>query len=459
MVITMNDISQPLNTTRTLSRWIDRIIRTPNTIECPHMQMLGHDHEPPLFTGPGHIYIRSSTQIEFVMHATPQDGGEALGRLVRAQKKPYDISDQFRVLATEYDGTQWNCGWTSPKLGDASENVWRLSGSIDALLTEVSGHWVCPESSVEVVYDKKLRFPIPTNMITSVRRGEEDILWSRRPGTKKVQAAGTEIEFSHAPEHDVIWVTARTSSLFPHPYAENWISEPLRLLLGQLVFPRLVARNRGDGSAMIWVRPSPSHTAHTPTATILGEDPYCSDEFWDMYCDILTMVVHASDKSGAKNFESHPLTHYYEEIAEASTGSRWILCMTLTSVAEGVAKLLFPPAEQKSDFNPTDIENLRQHIKQWKGDSNLRSRILNSLAYAETKGIVQSMNTLCLSGALDSKEVDAWKTVRNHVMHGNLVPRWMDEELEQQLERLIKLTHGLSEAYVRKCISDVEKSL
>lgn len=454
----MSDAKRQHQGPRTLDRWIDRLLKVPNTIECPVMQILGRDFEPPLFTGSGYIHISSRTRMEFVMHATPRDGGEAFKRLVQAQKNPYSTLEQFRVLATDYNGTEWSGGWTTLHLGEAFANIWHLSGPIYSLSTDVSGHGVASQSGIEVVYDRKLSLPTPMNMVTSVRRGDDEVLWSRGPGTKTIEIAGTEIEFFHAPKADVVWATANTSPLFCHPYAENWVSEPLCLLLGQLVFPRLVARNLGNKKAIIWLRRSPPYSANTVVASILGEAPYAAhDRFWDVYHDILTMVIHARDQSGMPNFEAHPLTRYYHEIAQASGGSHWVLCMTLASVVEGVAKLLFPESERKSDYSRADIEGLERHIKAWKGDSNLRSRILGSLALTKSKGIVQSLNNLLKEGIIDTIHVETWQSVRNQVMHGELVSPWLDEELEQRLHRLIELTHRLSTRYVRTCVSLAEE--
>lgn len=452
----MSDAKRQDQTTRTLDRWIGRLLEVPNTIECAVMQILGRDFEPPLFTGSGYIRISSRTDMHFVMHATPRDGDEAFKRLVQAQKAPYSVLDQFRLLATEYDGTQWNGGWTTLQVGQSNESVWRLSGSLSALSTGVSGPWVARESSVEVVFDTKLRLPTPMNMVTSVRCGDDEVLWSRGPGTKTVEVADTEIKFSHAPEGNAVLATANTSSLFSHPCAENWISEPLCILLGQLVFPRLVSRNFGNGEASISLRRSPPLNADTLTASILGEDPYAAqDRFWDHYRDILTMVVHARNESGHPNFEAHPLTRYYHEIAQASTGSHWVLCLTLASMVEGVAKMLFPDGDRQSDYEPNDIQDLERHIKTWKGDSDLRGRILGSLALTKTKGIVQLLKALMDSGVIESEHITTWQSVRNQVMHGNLVSPWIGQELDQHLRLLIEVTHRLSRAYIQKCISRV----
>lgn len=440
---------------RTLGTWVRRLLQTPLTIECPTMQILGRDHEPPVFTGPGRISAPTSSRMEFIVHAKPTNDGDAFARLKRAKENPDNIFDQFRLEVTDYLGHEWAGGWTEINVGEICNGVWRLSGEINSLVTGVSGDWVQPESSVELVYDAKLRLPMRNNMVTTVTRGGKEVLSSWAPGSHVLKVADTEVEFFHAAEREHIWATAKTSTQFRHPFAENWISEPLRLLLGQLVFPRLVARNKGDGSADIWLRRSPRRAADPLVASILGEDPLGAfDRFWPLYRDILTMIVNATDAEGHPNFQAHPLTSYYHEIADASVGSNWVLCMTLASAAEGVVNLLFPPSEREPVYPAADVKELRKHIEKWHGDKDLRARVLGSLDFANRTSLGRLLRRLSSQGTLDLQQVEAWDAVRNRVMHGVLVAPWVDSEMLQRIQQLASLVHRLSLAYIKKCAGD-----
>jgi hypothetical protein len=365
----------------TLSRWVDRLLKGAVTIECPHMEILGRDHEPPVFTGPGHIKIGADTKISFFMHATPHDGSDAFRRIVQAQKNPYEILHQFRVNAIDYGGTKWSGGWTRLTLGEELGSVWQLSGPIHSLHTGVEGLGVSDRNSVELVYDRPLRLPIPMNMVKTVYRDNEEVLWSRSSGTKTLKVIDTTIEFHCSADQEHVWAVADTSPSFPHVHLENWISEPLNLLLGEVVYPRLRARNFGNGKALIFLGSSSGPPATSLTANILREDPLGADErFWNLYADFLTVVATAKDSSGHKNFEAHPLTHYYWEIIQASKGTNWVLCMTLASVVEGTVKMMFSEAERKSDWPEGDIESLKEAVANWKGNDDLRSVVINYAA-------------------------------------------------------------------------------
>lgn len=166
------------------------------------MEILGRDHEPPVFTGPGHIKVGSDKRIHFVMHGTPRDGSDAFKRIVQAQKHPHDILHQFRINAIGYDGTEWSGGWTTLTFGEEAANIWRLSGPIHSLHTGASGSGVAEKSGVELVFDRPLRLPMPMNMIKTVLRDDKQVLWSRSSGTKTIHVLDAEIEFFLSPEHE-----------------------------------------------------------------------------------------------------------------------------------------------------------------------------------------------------------------------------------------------------------------
>tara|TARA_R110001606_G_C15402775_1_gene653384 strand:+ start:12690 stop:14039 length:1350 start_codon:yes stop_codon:yes gene_type:complete len=438
-------------TARTLSRWVDRLLSGPTTIECPHVEILGHDHEPPVFTGPGQIVISENTHMHFVMHGTPRDGSDAFRKILDAQKNPYDVSRQFRMTAVGYDGTEWSGGWTMLRAGAEVRGVWRLSGPIHSLITQVTGLGVAEKQGVELVYDIPLRLPIPMNMVKSVQRGDEEVLWSRSSGTQTIEVLDTTIEFFQSAEHEHIWAVAEATTNLPHPHLENWLSEPLNLLLGEIVSPRLQARNFGDGRADIAFRPTAGHGANSLAGCILREDPLIAGErFWTLYHDILTIVATARDRNGARNFEAHPLTHYYWEIIQATKGSNWVLCMTLASTVEGLIKMMFSQTERRSDYDDSTVDSLKSVIKEWKGATNLRSQVLQYLDRFKTKGSNKLLKSLIGINGITLEQVDAWIKLRHSSMHGDMVMPWSDEDQDTRINNLIELTHRLSETYIKR---------
>jgi hypothetical protein len=426
------------------------------------MKVIGYDHEEPLFLGPGHILIKSRTEMEFVMHGKPSDEQKAFQRLMHAFDNPYVNLDQLRVFAVDYEGVEWNCGWVDVQIGEIAQGTWRLSGSIKGIITTTSGTRVYPEPGVEVIYDAQLNVPIPLLRREVLR----DSVASPKPPTKLgtgqqhlVEVEGGTVGFHQNQGDGRLWVTA--SGFVPSlcVFLENWVGEPLNLLLGQLVYPRLTARNMGNGTAMIALRVVSDHTADARISSLLSRDQrQNSERFWRLYGLILTMIIRAEKEKAEPDLAPHQLTHYYQEIAQATTGSHWVLCMTLASVIEGVTNLMFPAVESVSAENDevddweAAIRSLEAHVREWKGESKLRQRLMSSLQGARVKGVVQKLKSLVADNVVDKEHVDVWLSVRNSVMHGNLVSPWLTAELEKKLKLLVELTHRLSEAYIDKYV-------
>ena len=402
----------------TLDYWEGRLTAIPSTIECPEMCLIGgHNSGPPVFTGSGRIDITSSTDIDFTMYATATDNSDAVRCLVRARENPYEVFEQFVLEATDYRGTKWNCGWTQPEIKGLPNVGWPLTGHISSMVTLAKGSWVSDQSSIELVFQPKFWLPMDTKMMTVTSIDGKEIERKIRPGQQCIQIFDTELKCFYPPYSESVWLTANTSEKFQHPYAENWASEPFRILLGQLAYPRLVARNFGDGTAYVWLRPSYKHFSNSGFVSILDRDSSKAHrEFWKLYASLLTLIAGNKDEKGHPNFEHHPITRFYEEIIQATQGSRWVLFMTLSSAAEGIVRLLNPPRKK------VDIEYYMKSL-------------------VEQKVLVDE--NLC-----------SWQKIRNAVMHGQLVLPWCAEEEDQRLQHLIDLVHRLTHELIRQKVSD-----
>jgi len=424
----------------------------PSTIECVEMRLLsGYDHEPPIFVGPGHIDIRSSTAIDFTMFAISVDSKDALRRLATARDNPYEKLNQFRLLATDYQGNEWACGWTRPELKGFPKVGWPLTGKLKSLVTKYSGPWVSTEPGVELIFYPNFLLPMDKEMETVTSIDGKKIQWRRSAGQQTIHVLDSEIRFFYTPSDKALWITATTSDKLRHPYAENWLSEPLRVLLGQLVFPRLVARNLGDGTAQVSLRSSLPPLRNSGIASLVGGDPIgVGAEFWELYASLLTLISEAKDGKGLPDLQSHRITRFYEEIIQATRGSRWVLCLTLASVGEGLAKMLIRPAEQKSDFTEEDIESLKTTIAKWEGDKGLQGRMLAEIARAGERSVGRYLRDLVQRGVLEHSNERAWSSVRHSVMHGNLVTPWATEDEDKRLLDLADLVHRLTREIMRQ---------
>ena len=429
----------------TLDHWRNKLSGLPRTIECPAMALVGKDHEGDVFTGSGRIEIISDTRMRFYMHATPAMGLEqALPIFNRQGQAPHDARDLFRLFATDYRGVRWAAGHTQAHFFADHDRGWPLGGEINALTALADGFWVSGRSSVELLLVPSIDLPMTERLTTSAHIGGRRIMSTWGPGQHTLEVLGTTITFSYEPSDEALWITADAGGKLKHPFLENWLTEPLRILLGVPIYPRMVARNMGDGTAHVWLGPSPRQKAPSAVGLLqpFSVEPGRAEAFWKLYAEILTYIAEEG------SFDTNELTRYYEELAEAQLGSRWVLTLTLAGAAEAMANGLMTDEDRKADFSDADLASMKMHIEAWKEDAGLRGRMLSNLGMVGKRSVLAFMRGLGAAGTLQPAHVQTWYEIRNSVMHGNLVEPWSTAEGDERLHQMITLVHDLTRARI-----------
>jgi hypothetical protein len=124
--------------------------------------------------------------------------------------------------------------------------------------------------------------------------------------------------------------------------------------------------------------------------------------------------------------------------------------MTLASTVEGIVKMMFSESERESDYDDSVVDSLKSVVKNWTGNSSLRSRVLNYIGGFKTKGINNMLKSLVGGDGITSEQADAWIKLRNSSMHGDMVMPWSDKEQDARIENLVELTHRLCEVYIKR---------
>ncbi len=438
---------------RTLQHWRHEFAGPERAIECAEMSLIGSDHDGEIFTGPGRIAIDDSG-IRFFLYGMAADGVVAFRRYLSARANPYDPLKQFRLIATDYRGTTWNGGYTSVDFFTDHDRDWPLTGELRGLSTLVSDFWVSKTAGIEMLLVPPIDLPMNEPMETSTRIGGEPVHWSRGSGRQRLKALGSQIEFELDPSEKALWITATFSPDLQPVCAERWLAEPLRIMLGALIYPRLMARNFGDGTADVTFLPSPSKREPSIFGLmhpfVVNSHPGRSQEFWQLYADILTMIAIARDEKGHPSLEYHEVTRLYEELIQTQKASRWVISMTLASTVEALAKSIMTDADRTTEYKSEAIDSMRDHLRKWKDDQKLRARMLDSLGFASRRGIVGFMFGLAKDGKLDGGHVETWQRLRNSVMHGELTEPWSTEEGDTHMRELIALTHALTRQRIAK---------
>lgn len=426
---------------------LQRIAEVGTVITCPSMTLLAGDHEPPVVVGSGEIVVSSTTSFRYRIQGLPEDIGHAIRTLNRIRQAPYDGLLRERLVAVAEDGRQLHCGWTIPEVdpGDGGKD-WIFVGGVDTLMVNDDGPTL-------LFTDVAYLLPIHHTARTILRRLFPE------PGLDgksihQMLILGTDITFTLDDEANMLLIHAPGTTQLPVMFTENWLGEPLRILFGQLIYPRLIARGTGT-CVMNWVRPSPAWSKHTDSCAFWqGEGALIDkDGFWTSYARLLAYIANARD------FEANTITELYVEVIQASRGSRWVSALAYASAAEGLANLIFPRGSWRSDMVTADLTKLKSevdkfktHIDLWTGDPRLKETAKAAAArFLETSAAI-GLRQLRIDGWVTGDQYEAWSTLRNAVMHGRLVSPYSSATDDKLLLDLSDLLHALT----RRIIAGVD---
>jgi len=435
---------------RTLSPWKRRLFGFPKRIDCPKMELIGRDHEGISIYGPGYIEILDNENMRFCIYGAADDLTETVKKIRRTTEHPYEALEQFRLIATDYSGIEWAGGYTVVRFFADVEGGFPLTGSLQGLSALDQSENVDPESSVELVFSPIPDLPMTTERVTTVEMNGEVLGKSYSAGKQTLSVLGAELEFEVDPADDALYVRANTSKHLSHPYLENWLAEPLRILLGGPIYPRLIARNIKPNRAHIQLRVAPRGKLPSPVGLAARSKGMLYDPvlFWAAYKLILEAIAHG------EGFEAHELTSLYTEVSGATLGSEWVLSMTLASTVEALGKRLMTDEDRRSSYKAEDLKDMNAYLKKWTGCTNIRDRLMSSLGMLKHRNAAVFIKGLSGQEGITDAQLDTWKTVRNSVMHGELIEPWAQEENERRLNELIDLVHALTWLVLKATVTE-----
>lgn len=344
-------------------------------------------------------------------------------------------------------------GWTIPKMHPPEDGgLWTFTGEFDSLSYHEVGEF---EPCTEVA------FLLPRlHRARLVLRLFMDPIGEGNRREKALKVNGADLLMTLDDDDDLLIMRAPSSDVLRLPFTENWLGEPLRILFGQLIYPRFVLR-QSNNWAMGWVRPSPTWSRNSDACALWHGSKSLIDEhgFWESYRRLLSYVATSRDVDGLPNFEANRLTELYVEVIQAARGSRWVWALTYASAAEGVVDLLGLEGSPRVDLDETQIAELalavdefKKYVGDWSGDP----RLIQPAKYAADRilktTVAIGLRHLMKMGCVTADQYRAWSRLRNRVMHGKLVSPYSSAEDDKLLLDLSGLLHALT----RRLIADVD---
>lgn len=409
------------------------------SIACPELRLLGRPGE--LIVGAGSIHRDEWGEFQFEMEGT-SPSLENLQQFRQLQREnPYDGLWRFRLTAVDESSQELHCGFVSEEnLKPSQSGIWSVSGEIEGLSLDAPSTGTVGSEILVLVPDRHwLRHVLD---------------WSFPPANEagfnryamRIQQSKLEFEYERKSRSLAIAITG--SDLFPQTFTENWLSEPLRMMTGHLVFPRIIVRANPDRAIVKvtqvrgWHREGDGYSLFDPATAF--KNPQL---FFQMYAELLEFVAGARNASGERNHVRHRLTEFYEELAQAMRGSRWIMTLTLASAIEGAMDILFPLEAKDESADPEELNSLKNHIGNWQGHLTsttaskdlLKGLAKGAVSRAANLTAIKRLRQLERKGLIARKELDAWDKVRNKVAHGNIFSPFSSSENDEVVMCLMSL--------------------
>lgn len=421
----------------TLDRW-KHLLHGPGRLVFPRLWLQGLDFEPPVVEGSGEVRFADLTGFTFTLRGQPEDPTFAEAQFDLQELNPYDSLARFRLFGTDTDGVDWTLGWTVPR-HDSTLEEWILEGELDVISTVDETDSVVDMHSTELLFVIPPRHPLVQLMGSAAPRGERM--------TSVISVLESEVRIFYDAHHQVLSITATHSQHLPPTCTENWLGEPLRILFGQLMYPRLVARNLGGRRSYVILRRAHGVSPAGTWAALLGHENVrgMNFNFWSRYEELLTLIARARGNDGRPNFESHKITRLYEEIIQATVGTRWVWALTLAGSIEALLHMLGRIGQARGNEQE---EAARQDLVDYIGESTSNERLKKSAINAVNRACkissVDHLRELVTSEVLTKRQFDAWYDLRNSVMHGSLVSPYSTEDEDDKILALLDTMHVLT---------------
>jgi hypothetical protein len=415
-------------------RWL---LNAPQQISFGRMTLLGGDFDPPVTEGSGVVHVESNSQFRFQLTATDIDRKIVDERQQRLHDNPYDALARFRLQAWDADGRHWHLGWVEPNFVTPDGRV-IVTGLCEGLSLDVPS--TSQASSTTTVYRlQHIRQLMSLVMLTTDGQSQHSYAF---------ELDGSTVELIYDPKDSVLLASATHSEKLLPTYTENWLGEPLRILLGHLVFPSLVARDVSGKEMFLSIRRTPT-MRHTGGIASYFRYLVCQNQppsFWACFEALLRWISSARGKDGQPQFESNSTTRLCEEIVQAEyLGSRWILALTLASAVESQAKKLadkIPTSDSQETKDGRDL--LIKHIEEWNGGDGLKGIAVSAINRSVEKTTPKILRALCGSGVVTKGQIAAWQRVRNSVVHGHLISPYSSAKEDAHILAIAQMFHALT---------------
>ena len=204
-----------------------------------------------------------------------------------------------------------------------------------------------------------------------------------------------------------------------------------------MVYPRMVIRHF-ENDALVFIR-------ETPKITESGIPPPFSRDLQVRDCTWEVFGLYLLKCKEAQLFDSLQITKGFSELILASTGTLQGFLISLALYIENSINQIFSEKTISSNDYPKAVVNdLADHINNWKGDGEIKNRAMRLLSMLNTPDISKNMDVLIKHGVIREVHKQIWKKARPYLAHGGIIDFSKSEEFWHFRNYFISMAYRLT---------------
>lgn len=423
-----------------LSSLTEKYVGKQFEIDCVDIEMYRfEDNRHPIFKGPGVIRGDRAGRLTYKVYNQIQDNKDIFDYLKQIKEDDDPKKKIIRIFAKDYDGIEWNGGWSIPAVNLFQAPYLLVHGEFDQLATRVKkmeGDQTL--NSTELVFSDHLDLPFAGTVKVKRFHGEKVISTSYWGDHHEVTFGDSLILFQESSDKSRIHVKVSHGEQFTPPHIENWVTEALIFITARVIYPRMVIRHF-ENDALVFIRATPKNTKSGMPQPFF-EAPETKDSLWEAFCAYLSKC------KSVQQFEFLELTNGFCELCLASKGTLQGFLISLSIYIEFCVNLIFSSLKGKAageDEYKKKIEDLVQHVGSWECDDTIKERAKGLLSMLYTPSLPKRMDVLIEQSVITEIHKKIWKKARPYLAHGNVIDFKNEEEFWHFRNYLISMVYRL----------------
>ncbi len=397
------------------------------------------EDQPTLFKGPGIIRGGSSGKLSFKLFNQLPITKDTFDYITNLQSGEDPEHVNVNLTITDYDGVKWNGAWSIPSINFFQKNNFTITGEFDQLATRINKIDGDKDIGItELIYIGSLNLPLTGSVHEKRYHGDEVISTKVWNDHHEISFRDSTIIFQESSRKERTSIKAKHSNGFKPPNVENWLSEALIFSTARMIYPRITIRHF-EKDALLFIRETPEKSVSAMPPVFFGP-PSINKNIWDVFLSYLNKC------SELNQFDFLQLSKGFFEVLLASIGTVQGFLISLSLYIEFCISQIFdkPNGKESKDKPNSNIQDLMQHVENWEGPTDLKSRAKGLLSMLNTPSVSNRMNQLVNSGVITTKQKSIWSKARPYLAHGGLVDFSKTDEFYHIRNHLISMAYRIS---------------